>query len=152
MAAILEQLGIEEMAATGATHKLVVKHGDLTETAASTAQTLTPIAVANLTSWQTLYGLLREPFQNTADAAFDSVAVTMGDGGSVARFLASQELCVNGTEVALKVGTGTTLQYTTADTVDVVFTPTSGKSLSDLNRGEVWFYGIFRDGRGNATT
>lgn len=146
-----EQLGLEEMAATGATHKVVVTHKDLTETAASTAQTLTPITVANLTSWQTLFGLVRVPFENTADSAFVSVAATMGDGGDTSRFLASQEMCVNGTEVCLKMGTGTTLQYTAADTVDIVVTPTTGKSLSDLNKGEAWFYGVFRDGRGKPT-
>jgi hypothetical protein len=107
--------------------------------------------VANLTSWQTLFGLVRVPFANTADADFVSVAATMGDGGSVARFLASQEMCENGTEVCVKVGTGTTLQYTADDTVDIVFTPTTGKALSDLNKGEAWFYGIFRDGRGRPT-
>jgi len=147
----VEQLGIEEMAATGATHKVVVTHADLTEAAVSTAQTLAPIVVAALTSWQTLFGLVRVPFENTADADLVSVAATMGDGGDVARFLASQEMCVNGTEVCMKVGTGTTLQYIAADTVDIVFTPTSGKALSSLNKGEAWFYGVFRDGRGKPT-
>jgi len=151
MAAILEQLGLEEMAATGATHKVVVTHSDLTETTVSTAQTLTPITVANLTSWETKFALLRVPFANTADTGFNSVAVTMGDGGSTNRFLTSTELCENGTEVAVKVGTGTTLQYTTDDTVDLVFTPATGYALSALNKGEVWFYGVFRDGRGYPT-
>ena len=148
---ILEQLGTEEMAATGATHKVVVTHADLTEAAVSTAQTLAPITVANLTSWQTLLGLIRVPFEDVDDGAFVSVAATMGNGGDTARFLASQEMCVNGTEVAVKVGTGTTLQYTVADTVDIVFTPTTGKALANLDKGEAWFYGIFRDGRGKPT-
>ncbi len=151
MAAILEQLGLEEMAATGATHKVVVTHKDLTETAVSTAQTLTPITVANLTSWQTTLGIIRVPFENTADAAFVSVLAEMGIGGDTARFLGQQEMCVNGTEIAVKVGTGTTTQFTGADTVDIVFTPTTGKALSNLNKGEAWFYGIFRDGRGYPT-
>lgn len=151
MAVILEPLGLEEAAATGSTHKLVMTHADLTETAVGTGQTLTPVAVANLTSWQTTFGLLRIPFENTADAAFDSVSAQIGDGGSTNRFLQSMELCRNGTEVGVKMGTGTTLQYTTDDTVDILVTPTAGKALNDLNKGEAWFYGVFRDGRGNAT-
>ena len=149
--ATLEPLGLEEMAATGATHKVVVTHADLTETTVSTAQTLTPITVANLTSWETKFALLRSPFQYTADPLFNSVAVTMGDGGSTNRFLTSTELCVDGTEIGVKVGTGTTLQYTTDDTVDLVFTPATGYALDSLDKGEVWFYGVFRDGRGGAT-
>jgi hypothetical protein len=35
--------------------------------------------------------------------------------------------------------------YTAADTVDVVFTPTSGYALSDLDYGEVWLYFRLRD-------
>ena len=68
---ILEQLGLEEMAATGgATHKVTITHQDLTS--ASAAQTLNLAVTAAEMNARCLFSILKVPFENTADAALIS--------------------------------------------------------------------------------
>lgn len=130
----------------GANFEVIITHEDLTASVADATQTLT-VPVEDKVSFEILRVILDEKFQDTADAANNSTAVVAGDGGSANRFLTSTELNVNGTEVNMKNGTGTALVYTTSDTVDFVFTPASGKTLSALNRGRVRFQCRVIDGR-----
>jgi hypothetical protein len=131
-----------ETAAHGFTHVVVLRHEDLTNTSASgtPTQTLELLNLAEGDLVQECAVRLKEKFQDTADAAQNSTTIEVGDGGDVDRFLASQELNVNGTEIVAKAGTGTQRAYTSADTLDVVVTGTASKALSDLNAGEAHIY------------
>ena len=60
--------------------------------------------------------------------------------GSANRFLASQELNSNGTEVLSKAGTGTLQAYNAADTLLATFGSQTGKALSDIDAGEVHIF------------
>lgn len=127
----------EETRESGFTHKAVITHADLTETATGTAQVLAPINVVNGSMVTKVAARLDTAFKNTGDAAFNTTAITVGDGGSANRFLASMELNENGTEILAKEGTGTLFVYTATDTVDVTFNSQTGKALNDLNTGKV---------------
>lgn len=134
-------LGTEErLAHGGATHVAVITHEDLTETTANTAQTIELMDVANKVAVECVYTDLVTPFEDASDAAFNTNTLIVGDGGDTDRLLASQEMNENGTEVDMKVGTGTNYVYTGADTVDAVIGSMTAKSLSNIDTGEVRIY------------
>lgn len=135
-------LSVQETAAHGFTHVVMLRHEDLTNTstASTPTQTLELINLEEGDVVQACATRLIQKFQDTADSAQNSTTIEVGDGGDVDRFLASQELNVNGTEIVAKAGTGTLLAYTAADTLDVKVTGTASKALSDLNAGEVHIY------------
>ena len=83
---------------------VIVEHTDLTETAANTAQTLALLSLAAGKACRFVKYDLPVPFKDASDAAFNSCAVTLGDGNDVDRFLASTQLNENGTEVLRKFG------------------------------------------------
>jgi hypothetical protein len=127
----------------GFTDAIEVTFADLTETAANTAQTLAILSVpAGATVLDAQYTLVDE-FEDASDNAFNVTSITVGDGGSTARFIPSKELNVNGTEVdywATSNATSTIpYMYTEADTIDVVFTSMAAKALNDLDVGSVTF-------------
>lgn len=131
----------------GFTHKTVITHADLTETTAATAQTIAGPVVAVGSIVQAVATYLKTDFKDASDAAFNSTAITVGDGTDADRFITSQELNTNGTEVDAKIELHSTntlpYAYTAADTVDVVFNAMTGKSLSNIDTGELWvFYNI----------
>jgi hypothetical protein len=131
----------EEAAMHRANYLVVVTHKDLTEAAANTDQTIALFGVtANKSGVQLVKMEAPIPFEDIDDAAFNSTAVVVGDGGSTNRFLTSTQLNVNGTEVFLKYGTGTQHVYTADDTVDAVFSAIAAKALVSLDKGEVRFY------------
>lgn len=132
--------------ALGANFEVIITHEDLTETATNTTQKLT-LPIEDKMSFEVVRTILDEKFEDTTDAAFNTTALIVGDDGNTARFLASQELNVNGTEVTMKNGTGTALVYTTTDTIDFIFASMAAKSLSALNRGRVRLQCRVIDGR-----
>jgi hypothetical protein len=132
--------------ALGANFEVIITHEDLTEATANTAQTLT-VPIEDKMSFEVVRAILDEKFEDTADAAFNTTALIVGDGGSTSRFLASMELNVNGSEVTMKNGTGTSLVYTTSDTIDFTFASMAAKSLSSLNRGRIRLQCKVIDGR-----
>jgi len=123
------------------THKIVVTHADLTEAAANTAQTIALLSVEAGDVVTHAATKLVTPFENTADSAYNTTTLIVGDDGSTNRFMSSTELNVNGTEVYWKAGTNTAgFAYTAANTVDAVFGSMAAKSLSNLNAGEVHIF------------
>jgi hypothetical protein len=100
-------LPYEARIATGFTHVAEIVAADLTQVTAATAQTieLIPVALGSLVEKAAV--LVETAFADASDTAFNSVTVEVGDGGSAARFLAAQQVNVNGTEVMAKGGTGT---------------------------------------------
>lgn len=128
--------------AKGANLLVEIGHADLTETATATAQTLSPITLAANQAIFLVHAEVAENFEDTADAANNTNTVTVGDGGSATRFLASHQINANGTPVAIKAGALTQpYLYTVADTVDFFFgAPTTGKTLAALNKGRYLAY------------
>lgn len=124
---------------TGFTHRLRVTHKDLTETAANTAQALVFYQGKKGTVVQRAAFVLREPFEDTEDAAFDSTQLQVGDGDSATQLFSSQQLNENGTTVhAGSSNSGVAYREGGSDSaLQVNFLSMSAKSLADLNRGEV---------------
>lgn len=123
----------------GFTHCFSFGEGDLTETTANTAQAFT-VAIPVNTIIKDCLVLLDVPFEDTADAAFNSTAVTVGDSGSATRFMSATELNVNGTEITIKKMSGSATAYPAADTLSISFASMAAKSLSSLNKGKVRIY------------
>lgn len=128
----------------GANFLAQILHSDFTETTVATAQAKTVIsAIVGGTDTDVVLkdAKLAVPFQDTTDADNNSTLVTVDDSTNLARFLASTEMNVNGTEKTHP--TPTTSHVTAgATSVTVTATPPSGKNLAALNKGELllWFY------------
>ena len=73
---------------------------------------------------------------DSADSAFTSCALLVGDNASTSTFLGSTELNARGTYI-LTAGNGTCKDYAAADVLKFTVTPTSAKALSNLTVG--WF-------------
>lgn len=143
-------LGNEEAAQLDANLVVEITHEDLTEATDATAQVIPLFKVpASFQLVELVRTELRVPFENTAEAGNNTTAITVGDGASAARFLASQELNRNGTEVYLKAGTGTKYIYAAEDWVDLtVAAAAAATSLAELNKGKVLLYFKVFDSRG----
>ena len=83
-----------------------------------------------------VFWYLRRAFENTADAAFNSDTISVGDDAGVATHLAAQEANINGTEIIYATG-NTVVLYTAASNLKVTVNSMAAKSLSNLNRGEL---------------
>ncbi len=136
----VKKLSALETAENGGFNTLIeITHADLTTSVVSTAQTLQALTLAAGDVILDVAHILETAFQNTADAAFLACPFTVGDDGSATRFMSSTEINVNGTEILYKAGTQTAgYAYLVADTLDVIFTPTTGKALSDLDAGKLY--------------
>lgn len=123
-------------AAFGATHQVTLTADDLTETTADTAQTFTVAAPAG-TLAQVIATAVPTAFKDASDAAFNTNVLTIGDEVDPDRYLASQELNENGTEVLYKAGTGVAYAYTADDTIDITIAAMAAKSLVNIDTGEL---------------
>jgi hypothetical protein len=135
------ELPAETKAATGFTHKAIVTHEDLTVSTADADQTIALLSVAAGDVVEKAAYKLVTAFSDASDAAFNDTNVSVGDGGSTGRFIASSEVNLNGTEVLFAANANTTAYaYTAADTVDLLVESMAAKSLSDLDSGEIHVY------------
>ena len=132
------ELPAETKAATGYTHKVIITHDDLTMATANTVQTIELLSVAAGDVVNTAAVKVVTAFSDASDTAYNTTTLIVGDDGTTNRFVTSQELNVNGTEVLYKAATNTAPHaYTAANTVDAVFGSMAAKSLSDIDAGEV---------------
>ena len=132
------ELPAETKAATGYTHKVIITHNDLTMATANTVQTIELLSVAAGDVVNTAAVKVVTAFSDASDTAYNTTTLIVGDDGTTNRFVTSQELNVNGTEVLYKAATNTAPHaYTAANTVDAVFGSMAAKSLSDIDAGEV---------------
>lgn len=134
----VENLPIESRV-QGFTHLITLRPEDLTEATANTAQTFT-IAIPAKSRIAGVLLLLDTPFQDESDAAFNSMAVTVGDNAGATTFLSSTELNVNGTEILMKTMSGSVKVYTAADTLKVIVNAMAAKALADIDKGRVRIY------------
>lgn len=133
------------------THYAIIdaKLGDLTVSVVTTEQVF-PLFTPLAGDWIKAVGILvTESFQNTADAAYNSTTIRIGDTNDDDQFIVAQEMNTNGTVVPFGYNTGDALPFTylTATLHGIVATvgDTSGKKLTDLNRGRVVIlFDIFR--------
>jgi hypothetical protein len=131
----------EEAIAKKADLVVHITHEDLTEATANTTQTLSPFTILGNNQAVELVELaVKTPFEDQSDAAFNSTALIVGDGGDTDRLLTSTELNRNGTEVLVKAGTGTIFTPTADDTIDFIFASMLAKSLVDIDKGELFAY------------
>lgn len=116
--------------------KSTVYESDITQATANTAQTLDlfPILAGQIVV--RVWFKLRVPFKNSADAAFNTTTMSLGDTSGVAALLAAQETNENGTEILCAVSS-TAKAYPAADTARVTFNSMAAKSLVNLDTGIV---------------
>ena len=144
-AANWQVLGAIEASQTGANRVYIVDYTDLTTSTTNTAQTLTVSLPANTAAVLTM-AVLDTAFDTANTNYTGSLAVTVGDGSDADLFLASMELASDGTEVWKKYGqaaSSLTLGkkvYTSADTLDFIFTPNTEEAVSANTSGAIKFY------------
>lgn len=127
-------------AQTGFTHLVILTHEDLTQATANTAQVIALLTVAAGDAVFRAATVLVTPFTDASDAAFNSTAITVGETDAD-RFIVSQQLNSNGTEVFYGVHPSTTpFVFTAADTIDITFNSMAAKALVDIDAGELHVY------------
>lgn len=128
---------------SGFTHKAIVTHADLTETADNTAQSVTLLAVEPGDIVQRASFKLVTAFENTASTAFNTTTLAVGDD-DVDEFIDETEVNENGSTVsyASHINADTPKVYTSADTgpITATFMSMASESLAELNAGEVHIY------------
>ncbi len=142
----LQALSVQEAAYQEFTHMATISAGvEVTETGVAVAQTFKlgkqrlgeVIRRAALT--------LVTPFENTADAAFNTTTIVVktidSAGADKTVLFTAQELNRNGTEItATQVQNTPTAPAVLGDSVVAIVTGMAAKSLSNLNRGQVQIY------------
>lgn len=82
---------------------------------------------------------LTTPFQNTADAAFNSDTISFGDTTTATRFINASEANLNGTEVIdVTPGAVTNAIYTAAGQLQLTLNAMANKTVSNLNAGQAY--------------
>lgn len=136
-------LTIEERAASGFTHRLDFSYRDITAGIANnTAKTwgagfLPAVSGSDIVRESELH--LTTPFQNTADAAFNSSTISFGDVTTATRFINASEANLNGTEVIDVVpGAVVNAIYVAAGQLQLTLNAMANKTVSDLNKGQAY--------------
>jgi len=127
-----------ERAALGFTHLAVFSANDLTEATANTDQSfnLAPIPLGAVVEQVELR--LVVPFEDLDVAGYNDTQVDVGDTGSATRFLSALQVNRNGTEITAPQFTNTAVgPYAASQYLTVNFNGMSGKSLVDLDKGEL---------------
>jgi len=134
---IFRSLSTNERAeAPGYTHLCEVTADDLTQATVATAQTITVSTFNAGDQMIRVFWYLKKSFQNTADAAFNTTTVSVGDTALVTTHLAAAETNTNGSFVTYRTG-NTLVLYTAADILTVTFNAMAAKALSSINRGDL---------------
>lgn len=138
----LTPLLIEEQQANdgGFTHMAILTVDDLTMVTANTVQDITLGTVPK--GWIINKSMLRlvTPFKDVSDAAYNTTTVIVGDAGSTNRYITSAQLNENGTEITIPQYNNTAYQLTADTPILAEFGSQSGKSISNLDVGEVHLY------------
>ena len=137
-----------QASANGFTHKFAVTHEDLTETADTTAQTLTVPVTAGQLVTHVSYKLVTA-FNDSGGG--DELDVEVGDGADPNGYMADSECDIHTDQTPASFGHGNGALtaaggkvYTAADTIDFIFKPDratgTAYNLAELNAGEIHFY------------
>jgi hypothetical protein len=125
----------------GFNYRFVIDHTDLTTSADNTAQDITLITLPAYSVVKSAATYLKTPFQKTGTAAYDDNVLIVGDSVDPNRFIASQQINVNGTEVLAQAQASTTpYAYEAATAVVANFASMAAYDLLELDAGEVHIY------------
>jgi hypothetical protein len=125
----------------GFNYRFVIDHTDLTTSADNTAQDITLITLPAYSVVKSAATYLKTPFQKTGTAAYNNNVLIVGDAGNDDRFIASQQINVNGTEVLAQAQASTTPHaYEAATAVVANFASMAAYDLLELDAGEVHIY------------
>lgn len=135
-------LTIDELASTaGFTHRLDFSYRDIPAGIANnTSQVwgagfLPAVVASDIVVKTELH--LTIPFQNTADAAFNTSTLSLGDATTATRYINASEVNLNGTEVIDVIpGANQNVIYTAAGQLQLTLNSMAAKSLSNLNAGK----------------
>jgi len=133
---LVEELPFNDRVALGATHIVRITADDLTETVADTDQTLT-IAMLRGSLFALVAQKLVTAFSDASDADLNDTQITWGDGGDADRYLAATQINANGTDIGYAPGLSAGFAYNVPGTVDILVESMTGKSLSDIDTGEL---------------
>lgn len=143
----------EEKAATGFTHRVDFSYLDIpagipVNTPQVFAGAGSPAGWVGLPSFKASDIVRRVelhltvPLQNTADAAFNTTTLSLGDAGLATRYISASETNLNGTEVIDVIpGAATNFINTAAAQLQLTLNSMAAKTLSSLNKGQ--FYILF---------
>lgn len=131
------------------THRAVVLPGDFTISATNTEQVFTLFTTQRGDQILGAGFDLDVPFENTADAAYNTTTIRIGDQDDDDIYLVAAELNNNGSKVYQGYNTGDFTQatgtYDAAKTISVTFGSMAAKALTSLNKGRVIIYlALFR--------
>ena len=126
----------------GYNYRFVIDHTDLTTSADNTAQDFTLITLPANSVVKSAATYLKTTFQKTGTTAYNSNTLIVGDSGDTARFIASQQLNENGTEITAKAQDVTKVPYAYATSTPVVarFASMAAYDLLELDAGEVHIF------------
>jgi len=132
---------INEFLNGGFTHSFRVTHADLTETTANTAQVIPLYTTQKGTVILDALMYLETAFEDASDAAFNNNTISIGIGGGAANFMPATQINKNGTEILSFATSNATdtipYAFVAADTIDLTVNSMSGKSLSNIDTGEL---------------
>ena len=142
---------VDEQAKCGATHRAIVTFGDIPAgiaTATALELNIAPLVAKNLL--ECIAVKLVTPFAISADAAYITTPITVGDGTTANQHLTTYETNLNAPPTDyIKQGQRVTgiKDYTAADAITITFAaPAAGKTLSSMDQGEVHIYFKLLDG------
>jgi hypothetical protein len=123
------------------THRIVGTANDLSQATVTTAQAFNFAIPLGATINQVELRLII-PFQNTADAAFISDTVSVGDTSLATKWVSAVECNLNGAYITTPQFSATLGgPYAANQNIVVTFNaPTAGKALANINRGELHIY------------
>jgi hypothetical protein len=126
----------------GYNYRFVIDHTDLTTSADNTAQDITLITLPANSVVKSAATYLKTPFELVGTTAYNNNVLIVGDSGDTARFIASQQVNENGTEILAKAQDVTKVPhaYATATAVVAKFASMAAYSLADLDAGEVHIF------------
>lgn len=125
----------------GYSYRFVIDHTDLTEATDNTAQNITLITLPAFSVVKSAATYLKTPFQKTGTSAYNNNVLIVGDAGNDDRFITSQQVNVNGTEVLAQAHASTTPHaYATATAVVANFASMASYDLAELDAGEVHIF------------
>jgi hypothetical protein len=125
----------------GFNYRFVIDHTDLTTAADNTAQDITLITLPANSVVKSAATYLKVPFELVGTAAYNSNTVIVGDAGNDDRFITSQQINVNGTEVLAQAQASTTPHaYVAATAVVAKFASMASYDLLELDKGEIHIF------------
>lgn len=135
---ILKPLTNQESAANdGANWMAIVTADMLTQTATNTKQTLKLMDLQTGDFLARVWWRLKTAFQNTADNAFNSDTISIGDSAADTTVIGANQVNANGTVVKEAFASAAVGPYTAPDALNLVMNSMLAKALSSLNKGEV---------------